>query len=415
MSPRQIAAKRKKRAVLLAIMIALATTALAAFIGFASVMWSLVIGYFVYLHQTRSDKALLWLRRFHQHEPDRLRFHFALNRACAAVCVPITVQDTSFRTSYLSSGSRLVLLIPMFVGFSLILSALTAIAIYASLESLADILHLPEVLAYLGGIAVLVAAVIGAKKFLDLKGYRQLAQESAIPKVLKLFDRIRQQRSLAVGTLVLKCGDAFWQEVVQECIRRVDVILIDVSDITDNVLWEIRTAAAITPRKPLLLACRIAAQEKRELPPQVRERLEGIMGAARLAVTPCIYYPAKQPAVGPMRGQIYASVTEQIKDGLDTALQPGAGSKKGTRKEAQTEKTGRRLFYDFLKLFVASTCGLFVLFWVLFGPYDVKNALEAATGSAVIAAMFVLPVLFWQWWKRRKTSRRLGENSRHGT
>jgi protein-S-isoprenylcysteine O-methyltransferase Ste14 len=69
--------------------------------------------------------------------------------------------------------------------------------------------------------------------------------------------------------------------------------------------------------------------------------------------------------------------------------------------ETRDKTAGSSIFLNFLKLALAITCGLFVIFSVVFGPYDLKNALEAAMASAVIAVIVALPFLLWQWRKRR--------------
>jgi membrane protein implicated in regulation of membrane protease activity len=292
-SPSQSATKRQQRAILLALTVAILSTALALVLGFASIVWSIVIGYFVYLRQTRSHRALLWLRRFHQSEPERLRFQFALNRACAALCLPITIQDSSYKTSYLAGGSQLILLIPLFFGISFLLAVMTAIAIYFAAEVTLGVSNISIALAALIGLGILIASSLAVKKFLHLKGHKQLTRENAVPTLLKLLERIRRQKSFSLGTLVLKCGDEFWREVVQECMRGVDVVLIDVSDITDNVLWEIQTIAAISPKRPMLLAYGVTAPEEQQLPEEIRSKLGTAIGDERLAKTLCIYYPAK--------------------------------------------------------------------------------------------------------------------------
>jgi hypothetical protein len=69
----------------------------------------------------------------------------------------------------------------------------------------------------------------------------------------KMFAKIRGRRLLYSGTRVMKLPDDVWQKAIEMSIREADAVVIDISDISDTVAWEINTVHRLIPPKCVLL------------------------------------------------------------------------------------------------------------------------------------------------------------------
>src|SRR6202007_1570965 len=44
------------------------------------------------------------------------------------------------------------------------------------------------------------------------------------------------------GVFLIRCGRTFWREVIELCITSAAVVMIDVTEISENVIWELKTS-----------------------------------------------------------------------------------------------------------------------------------------------------------------------------
>jgi hypothetical protein len=70
----------------------------------------------------RADGVVLWLRRFHQRELKKARFGWLLFNVCWGIAKPITIQDSTYRTSWYTGFFRDAAYLPLavfiwFIGF----------------------------------------------------------------------------------------------------------------------------------------------------------------------------------------------------------------------------------------------------------------------------------------------------------
>jgi hypothetical protein len=382
---RPVARDRRPGAFRLALPAGLFVSALMAFLGVRNPLpWGLVIGFFVYLKAVRSDRVLVWLRRFHRAEPGLLPFGTVLQRACSGLCVPMTLQDSSFKTSYAVSGIGLLPFYPMIALFFF-----PPILVFLVTQG---------VLGELGGgfaaVASFLFSIVLLWRLFTRLGYRTLDAKKAMATLDRLVNAIRRRKGQGAGVLVLKCEDQSWQGVVDLALRKADLALLDVTEPSPSVLWELRQACQTMPTKSVILACRSESDQPQQLPQNVAEMVREAVGsdvAARLRV---FYYPAKNPPVGPGRQRTYKKTAEALREALKDAV---ASKLFPLQRETQTLTA---LWRDYALLLVSLICATYIFFAAVFGPYNLRNAIEAVMGSAVLGLLISLPVLAWLWWRR---------------
>ena len=202
---------KKRKAAGISILAVVLTFILLLSLGVVSIPWSVVVGFVVYFRMVRANKYAVWLRRFHRDEPTRLRFNYLLNRACPGLCIPITVQDSVFKTSYYSAGARILLIAPLVFGLGTLLYLLCVVTVAVALTALG----LDDGMAI--GVGLLVSLVplvffgVAVRKQLINRGFVSLASANALELVGATLKRIGQRKLAFQGVMILKCPDDVWQ------------------------------------------------------------------------------------------------------------------------------------------------------------------------------------------------------------
>ena len=219
----------------------------------------------------RTGYTVLWLRRFHRRE--QKSFQRILERACLYVGMPITVQDSSFRFSLGYAMSRLIPLVSVLLGVYVALSFIPVSAIL--FDGLAMAMGLSMVL------AVLISFWLGVLK---------LRVGDSERRVLKLLEDIRTGRVWNAGVFVLSCQDDFWRSVVELALRHADTTVVDVTQLSENVIWELHTALAEMPPERVLLVCEKDAAAPEVLPSSVISELQAALPNVPLDRFPKFFY-----------------------------------------------------------------------------------------------------------------------------
>jgi hypothetical protein len=268
-----------------------------------------IIGYVTYVRADSRDGLLLWLRRFHESYETRVRFHRPLTSACSGMLHPMTIQDSSFRASYFSGVRSLwavVLFLPVIwaIVCGLLLFALFSAGINSGGAVLVVLITWTLVLVWL------------VLHHLKRAGVTKIDRGSARVEAGRIFDSVSQGKSTAggLGFNVLKCDDNTWKEVVTEAIRRANVVLIDISEPTDNIYWEISEALNHLAPDAIIFAVE-KGKDTDELFDEVFTHLrpgtptvskEWLREAA-------LTYPAAQAPVGPGRNRQYSTLAKQLR------------------------------------------------------------------------------------------------------
>jgi hypothetical protein len=221
----------------------------------------------------RTGYAVLWLRRFHRRQ--QKPFQRALERACMYVGMPLTIQDSSFRFSMNYALGRFERYM-WFILFALVIGGF-----------IANRLEADELTLVVCGVMVIVVGTAYWWAFLRIN------KSDPLNHVKRLLSDIRAGRMRNFGTLILRCGDSFWRSAVELAMRHADVIVIDVSEPSNNVIWELQSAAAIRPLESILLTCAVKYTTQPDLQEALKARLQPVVSNVPLDRCPVFFYPDK--------------------------------------------------------------------------------------------------------------------------
>ena len=213
-------------------------------------------------------------------------------------------------------------MVPLAFGVGLLILVLVARAtspLVAGLDSAPSAIVTFTVVVLVG-----VLYAYGVWRFLISRGFKTLPAESAEQKSGELLARISNRRGPLAGVSILKCGDEFWQKVVKYCLERADALIIDVSDINENMMWELKNAYELLPAAAIILVCKEeddAARARGELPGTVRKALGRLLGSEAFSNSSVILYPPRQPRPGPGRAKLYRTMSKNLIDVIVKAVE----------------------------------------------------------------------------------------------
>jgi hypothetical protein len=206
-----------------------------------------ILVFFWIQRRGRGHRLILWLRPFHKAETHPAKFGRTLVRACAWWGVPLTIQDSTFRTSVTWALSR---------AFPYTLPAFWVLILPVFLYT-----YLPEALTtfithpYWWFLAWSLAWVVGVSILVRRAGYAQIPAVSAAQTTRALLSRMRAGKGWFNGVSVLQCGDHFWRSTVTIGIESADVVVVDVTHLSDNVIWELQEAVHLVGSSAIILTC----------------------------------------------------------------------------------------------------------------------------------------------------------------
>jgi hypothetical protein len=220
-----------------------------------------------------SRRLVLWLRRFNQ--TDLLEFPFAsfLERASRGIAVPVTLQDSTVTEARTAASMR-----PEYYAltaaagacwFGFAISGLAALAAQSwTGRALAGTL---AALALAGFFVVIPRAMnrLGALRLGTPRGERLAA---------RLLEAIDSEHGVPQTLTILSCPDTSWQSWVLDLVKRADAVLVDVTRLSANLHWELRTIAERLDPRQLILAVGTTGGTETGLPPATLAELVGVMG-----------------------------------------------------------------------------------------------------------------------------------------
>jgi hypothetical protein len=266
-----------------------------AFVYGLPILWVL---FFIRRGQGRA--VVLWLRKFDVIEPRRFRFEACLSIACSGLAVPVTIQDSAIPWSAQQASARMFLRFPL----ELLKLMAGAIVVLFPIGLWAAFNVRPEDFTYririyvMCGLLAVAAPIIFV--FLNRRrralGVFRLDKRDSVEELRDFLRRIKSGRSrTAGGVAVFRIASAQWRNVVTEALRQADVVIIDVSILSEHLLWELEQANACLRGRQLILSCGIATDGPGELPRDVRTRLASAVGEPLLEEAGRAYYPRVKP------------------------------------------------------------------------------------------------------------------------
>ncbi len=224
----------------------------------------------------RGKAPILWLRKFRRNPRGGKSFEFFLFRACDCLGTPLTIQDQSYSYSYEAGMGMVVLLLPG-VGavFFIAMSTLDSTSVVVGI--------------FIGGMVALFLLV--PRWF----GYKRVADSGAGDQVAGEIEKIKDGWVPGyTAAVVLRCSATSWRTVVKRAQQLATLVVIDVTDISENVLWEMETAVSLKAPQSVILAHRIKPGDKWEIPASCAAKIREHIEAATLAKMPVFLYPASE-------------------------------------------------------------------------------------------------------------------------
>jgi len=320
--------KAAKKPAVVSALIALAVLGLLEMLGLhefrgLSILAFCLVFFLLFMVHVRSEsynRFVLWLRHFQERDPRQLRLG-ALMFMCSDLFIPITLRDRSFGRSigsaYFRLGGRALFLVATVVMPLFPLTALLLFVVLAWLDLLSDKAILPMVvLAFVLALFPVTVYLSAKWKSLGLPGWYRLSVDSPTSQAASILDRTLQRDYPFADSVVIQCPDEAWREVVEFVVDRASVVLIDVSEPTDNLMWEMETVFARKSPAEVIVTCGTRDGAWHELPGSVHEKLERILGMDEFSRLRVFYYPAEQPPLGWKRIRLYYTLSRTLREEL---------------------------------------------------------------------------------------------------
>jgi hypothetical protein len=289
-----------------------------------------IIGYVVYSRLAKRDGLLLWLRKFRKSYGRKIRFLYPLGMACSGMLYPVTVQDPSFRSSAMFSIMRRWILIPATLILWIIGAVFLLVLVVFVFGFQAPALTVGlALLLWTGYFSWVLWKVMVRSGFVSMPDDVPQARKEARRRFQAALDG---KRSPGFGVEVLKCPDekqkdsdgkrntnselAVWQAVVVEALSVADVVVIEVTEMTDPLFWELTQALTRLGRERVLLAAEEGATGPARLASELCQPLTLSTGQA---VTPewvqaaLFTYPTTQTLHPRRRSQQYKILAERLR------------------------------------------------------------------------------------------------------
>lgn len=237
----------------------------------------------------RNRVRLLWLRPFRMEGRGAFRTSRVIDRLPRHGILPLTLQDGDMRLSLEQLRYRRMGRFCSMVGLQIVAIAWGLSAIWPEQGHWFEAVFIGVL--FVAAPFVLLATWIGAGVLIMLleavtRLFPSLWRDD-FKRLAPILEKLRRGRTEG-GAVVLRIKDANWREAVIRSLAVSDVVLIDVTKLTENVLWELRQLDLVQPPPKLVLMCRADQQADESA---LRARVEGVL---RLRFGPIVFYPARR-------------------------------------------------------------------------------------------------------------------------
>jgi hypothetical protein len=275
---------------------------------------------------TRQYLRVIWLRRFQAEAGEAFRVSRVVDRLSRHGVGAITLQDRDVTLSNEQRRNRFAMrfwsgLTAAMLSIGGALALLSAVALsdpeinvpdsdgftgnFFSLSPASAARILLEGAPLLALIFLVVAVIAGPIGEFFSRGRNDLGIVG-----LRLGERPDRNR----GSIIFRVPDTHWQRVVTETISAVDVVIVDVSALSDSIFWEIGQAAEKWGRSGIVLI----GSEAAVIDPDsdTWKRLEQLLGA-RVDPSSVVRYPARRDAPGAQQKSFERGLLDRVLDSYD--------------------------------------------------------------------------------------------------
>lgn len=258
----------------------------------------------------RAGHVVLWLRRFHGRTPARFPMQTIFMLIGVNWFQVLTIQDSRFRFSFLAGASRSLVSVFLFVlliGLPGVLIALAFAVRLTGFESAQGIVESWGAMTQLLLTAVLLFGVGFGPLFYGFllmqarrKGVERLTHRNARERIAAFASKIRRRESPPlIGMKIYKCEDSFWQDAVAAALEHASAAVIDVSEVNDNVAWEIQQSLSILGPSRIIvtypLPMDVYLERAEMVPEEIIDRLSRVMEGYELEQIQFCPYPEPLP------------------------------------------------------------------------------------------------------------------------
>jgi hypothetical protein len=229
----------------------------------------------------RGGHLVVWLRRFHTRKTGLFKFRRLLSLACNGIATPITIQDSTIRFSAEWATAQAV---PYFPVLTILLSVFIFGPDWGDRYNVNQSLLTALLSVYALIVCVFILLIVRRL------GHKTLKHSNARQWILALTQKIRRLKGRYDDVIVVKCGDDFWRDTVSVALENADALIIDVTDPTENIVWELETALGRMQPESIILACEVSPQAPHQLPADVSLKLQSAVDELRLDKMPQFFF-----------------------------------------------------------------------------------------------------------------------------
>jgi len=264
----------------------------------------------VHAAMTPQRVQAMWLRRFQAESGDAFRTSRVIDQLSRHGVSALTLQDRDVQLSFEQRRNRLA---PMFWVLFIPIAAVMVYAVWMGWQDAqTNIMDTPPAQDLQGAIGNIIGAALGlivvglllfVGLFLGIMATVLIVMILAalagplgammsknrddfrsLPSLLK-----RLQRGKRRGASVVRISDANWRQAVTSSLAAVDVAIIDLTNVSEHVAWEIGEAAKACTNSGLVFICRDGV----EISPAAKNAIRQALGREGVNV---VHYPARRGA-----------------------------------------------------------------------------------------------------------------------
>lgn len=247
-----------------------------------------------------ATKVVVWLRRFHQQEPSRFPLPKYFTMVGTGRFQVATIQDTRFKTAYITGVTRSVLAM---AGIQVLLVIpFLILSLYITIKLLGFSVTPgggAMVTALVAGVLTLVLqTAFVAPIFVFIvrrRGVVALKDGADVARATAWIDRVHSGVGhFLPGLKIFKCGDDFWEQAVAALLARCDAAIIDVSELNQNMRWELRQCLSLLGPERVIVTYGVSPDRYPDDPDEVLvKRLEAEIG--RDLLEKVLFWPYPEP------------------------------------------------------------------------------------------------------------------------
>jgi hypothetical protein len=140
-------------------------------------------------------------------------------------------------------------------------------------------------------VLAVIAFIVKARRRL---GVRVLTESAFLSELKALLDKTLAERKAVPGLggiLVIRVPEPCWRDAVLEVLSRSAVAIVDVSELTPNLAWELTAALQKLPPEKIILAYRAPETGDRCSDPGLLSSITDLVGETTLAKLKLLPYP----------------------------------------------------------------------------------------------------------------------------